>query len=196
MYVVIDTETTGLPDKKGKKFYPPEEIAHYDTARLLELAYCLYDENGSQILSFNKVVKPQGFSGVGYFQNITQDEQNAGENVEMVIEEFGNFMEEMNKKHVEKYGNPISIVAHNLNFDISIILSEAYRTKNLKFVEIIGSLSKKCTILISMSKLNLHKYPKLTELYFMLFGKKVSEAHRALEDVKICAECYKTLSIV
>ena len=38
--------------------------------------------------------------------------------------------------------------------------------------------------------LNIKKNPKLSNLYFELFNKKVVQSHRALDDTKLCSKCY------
>ena len=56
MYLLFDTETTGLP-KNWKA--PVTDLNNWP--RLVQLAYLFYDNNGNEISAGNHIIKPDGF---------------------------------------------------------------------------------------------------------------------------------------
>ena len=87
------------------------------------------------------------------------------------------------------------VVAHNIEFDIEIL--------GHYFVKTYGAnpFSKKKMICTMKSTVNFckipnnygYKYPKLSELYFSLFGYQVKNSHNAEVDVLHTLECFKKL---
>ena len=58
MYLVFDTETTGLPLDFGKNY---RHIDNWDSARCVQLAWQLHDKFGEVIDTGNDIIKPTGF---------------------------------------------------------------------------------------------------------------------------------------
>ena len=54
----IDIETNGLPFYKGyNKYYDPIEIEYYNTARMIEIGYIIYDNNKNKIKKISHLIK-------------------------------------------------------------------------------------------------------------------------------------------
>ena len=58
MYLIFDTETTGLPKDFNSHY---SDFHNWDTARCVQVAWQLHDRYGVLIDSGNKIVKPEGF---------------------------------------------------------------------------------------------------------------------------------------
>ncbi|MBU0650352.1 3'-5' exonuclease [bacterium] len=173
MYLVFDTETTGLPI--GNEF-----------PRLVQIAWVNYDFVGNIISEKEYIIKPEGFDIPQEATRIhgitTARAVNEGVLLEFVLNDFNNDIESAD-----------FIVAHNMGFDEKIIANECAR-KNIE-----NKLSKKiriCTMKESApycaipGKNGKPKWPSLAELYMKLFNKGFEDAHNAKADVKACAKCF------
>ena len=58
MYLIFDTETTGLPLNFTK---PIDGLNNWDTARCVQIAWQLHDSYGTLIDSANDIISPDGF---------------------------------------------------------------------------------------------------------------------------------------
>lgn len=179
----FDTETNGLPIMKNYSYYHPKNLKYYDSSRIIDIAYIIYDNDGNKIKENNYLIKPENFTidnseihGITYEQAL-----NDGKNIKEVFEEFYN---DLNEYNVD------SIIAHNINFDVNVILSECYRMNYKHLINIILKINKECTMDIGKNYMKSNKNPKLINLYQFLFSKDIVQEHRALSDTKICAECY------
>jgi DNA polymerase III epsilon subunit-like protein len=83
-----------------------------------------------------------------------------------------------------------AIIAHNVEFDVNVILSECYRLGMTTLVERIESLHHICTMKKGKEVMNIKKYPKLVELYKHLYNETLENAHNALADTMCCYKCY------
>jgi DNA polymerase III epsilon subunit-like protein len=180
----IDLETTGLPIKNNfNKFYSPREYCYYDTCRIIEIAYIICSCDGDHIKTVSSLIKPDGFTITNsHIHGITQEE--ALSNGNNLINILNNFEKDI--KMVD------TIVAHNINFDHSVLLSECYRNK-IKHYNIIANICKKrllCTMEMGKTFLNTFKYPKLIDLYYKLFNIDIINNHRALIDTTMCKDVY------
>jgi DNA polymerase-3 subunit alpha len=184
-YLVLDTETTGIPITKGfNKYYDPSDIKYYNGSRLIELAYIIYDKDDNIIKEFSSLVKPDNFVITNsHIHGIVQEDALTNGNLlSIVMNELYRDMDMVD-----------TLVAHNMLFDINILLSESYRMNNLDLVNKLKSKKKSCTMLVGQRAMKLYKFPKLIELYKFLYNKPVTQIHRALSDVIICADCYKKI---
>ena len=179
--MILDTETTGFPSSSN-----PQEIDKFNNARLIELGYILYDSDQNEIKQYNSLIKPNGFLITNSFvHGITQqDALSKGRDISKVLADL---VADLIKVNV--------IICHNINFDMNILLSEAYRANNHALITSIVTKSKICTMETGKKFMKLNKLPKLVELYKLLNnGKEVSQDHRALADCVICAECYHQMT--
>jgi DNA polymerase III epsilon subunit-like protein len=176
--LVLDTETTGFP--KGPR-NQPEITSNYDNARMIELAYQVYSSRGELKHQISRVIRPDGFiikntkiHGIKH-----GDAKKNGSPVAEVLREFSRYLESVGV-----------VVAHNIDFDISIILSELHRLKENSAIESLKSKTLVCTMKQGAARFQCGRRIKLTKLYEKLFGKEFLQEHRALSDVTHCAECY------
>ena len=182
MFLIFDTETTGLP----KNFRAP--VSDSDNwPRLVQLAWQLNDNNGKLISNNSHIIKPTNFSIPFNSEKIhgisTEVAIQKGKEINEVLEEFENDLIK------SKY-----IIGHNINFDINIIGAEHFRKK---FKSTIEEKIKIDTAQISKSYCNLKggfggglKMPKLIEMYECLFKEKFSDAHDASYDVNATAKSF------
>ena len=181
--IFIDTETTGLPTMICyNRYHPYYQLEYYDKSRMVELGYIVYDANNVKIKEYNKLIKPNNFEiNNSNIHGITNEQAiNEGIDINEALLEL-----EEDLKHAD------TLIAHNINFDINIILSEASRAKHSKLVESLHTKVKKCTFKISQDIYK--KKFKLVNLYIHLFNKEIVQEHRALSDVKILVDCYLEL---
>lgn len=180
----IDLETTGLPLKnKFNKFYSPRDFIHYDNCRIVEIAYIICALNGDIIKTVTSLIKPTDFTITNSnIHGITHENAlSNGNDLTAILKDFENDLNMVN-----------TIIAHNIVFDHSVLLSECYRNK-LAHYNIIEEISKKkllCTMVMGKTFLNTYKYPKLVDLYKNLFDIDVDNNHRALIDTNMCKNIY------
>lgn len=180
--IVFDIETTGLPEKIGfDKYYHPSLTHKYDKCRIVELAYIIFDDYGNEIKRVSSIIKPDGFIiENSHIHGITTEQAiNEGKSIIYVLEQF--------KVDIS---NCKKIVAHNIIFDKTILLSECYRYNKNDIVKELEYIIQYCTMIIGRDKMKMLKYPKLIELYKYLFNHDIIQRHRALDDVLLCSQCF------
>ena len=180
MFIVFDTETTGLPED----FSAP--ISDTDNwPRIVQLAWKVYDINGKVIGSNNRIVKPDGFvipDESIRIHRITNDRANReGQPIREVLQAFS--------KDIE---NSSFIVAHNISFDNKVTASEFFRLKmknSMRDIVNVCTMNSTIDFCRIQGKMGL-KPPTLTELHKKLFNKTFEDAHDALVDVEALARCF------
>ena len=183
MYLIFDTETTGLP----KKWNAP--VTDSDNwPRCIQLAWQLHDNNGKLIDHNSFLIKPKDFDIPFESEKVhgisTALAHRDGLKLSEVIEKFVTDLDKV------KY-----LVGHNVKFDINIISAELYRlgivTKfsDLKVIdtctEITANLCK-----IKGGRSGKFKFPTLIELYDHLFSDSFDQAHNASADVEATARSF------
>ena len=180
MYFFFDTETTGLPINWDA---PIDDFENWP--RLVQIAWLIYDEDANSIERYCSIIQPEGFripADAAAVHGITTEmAYDQGVPLIDVLEEF-----------TKKINQCQGIVAHNISFDEKIIKCELLRKDILHTFDI---KKKFCTMLssVNLCKLPSHrgyKWPKLIELYQILFKEEFEGAHDALVDVEACARCF------
>ena len=181
MYLVFDTETTGLP----KNYQAPlDDFSNWP--RMVQIAWCLYDGEGNLWESYSYIIKPNGFiisDEVAKIHRITQ-ERAMSEGIEL-REALTHFISDVQKSEY--------LVGHNIDFDDKIVGCELMREK---MSSPLPMANKICTMKSSVQFCKIdngrggYKWPNLTELYKCLFQTGFPDAHDALVDVKACADCF------
>ena len=182
LLLFFDTEATGLPKDYNA---PSSDVNNWP--RLVQLSWIVTDIDGNHIKEENHIIYPQDFeipSASSEIHGITTAKaKNEGESIEVVL---GRFITDFNKVSI--------IVGHNIQFDKRILGSELIR---LHHKDIMDSKSSICTMKSSTNFCALpgsyygsYKYPKLQELYVILFGSEFSDAHNALSDVRATERCF------
>ncbi len=172
----LDTETTGFSTSTN-----PKEIDKFNNARLIELGYLIYNKDNCKIKEVSSLVKPQNFTIKNTFVHgiTTSQALTNGLEINTVLSQL-----------YEDLKNTDTIICHNINFDMQILLSEAFRSGNTQLYDLIESKNKLCTMEIGKKYMKSTKNPKLVELYKYLYNKEVKQDHRSLSDCIICADCY------
>jgi len=186
--LIIDTETTGLVPKLDPFYYNNPE---WKKCRIVQIAWELYDENITSDIPILidkqcHTIKPDDFTIPliasrihGITDKIAEEE---GVSIDTVFNILLEILEKTNK-----------IVAHNIEFDSNVILSEIYRKDRSDLIELFNRANQVCTM--KMGTLPGKKWPKLGELYERLFETKPEcDLHRAENDVYICAKIYFKLT--
>jgi DNA polymerase-3 subunit alpha len=188
MYLVFDTETTGLPPRK--------KSVHSDYLlwpRIVQIAWGIYD--GECITATSHIIKPDGYiipDEVIAIHGITNEiAQSEGTPIKSALDEFYAALRDVD-----------TLVAHNIEFDIDCILAESYRIaqKIPTYHTKINSLKDKPRICTKLSSTNYckipnkfksgYKWPRLDELYQKLFDCSFDNAHTADADVEATNKCY------
>jgi DNA polymerase III subunit alpha len=183
MYLIFDTETTGLPHNKTA---PITDLNNWP--RLVQLAWQLHDASGKLLSRNNFIVKPNGFDIPFKAEQIhgisTKRAQEEGIELNTVLEHF-----------VSDLSRTSLLVGHNIEFDINIIGAEFIRSKSDP--DKLISLAKTDTAEVSTEFCKLPggpggklKTPRLVELHQKLFGKDFGDAHDAAYDVAATARCF------
>ncbi|WP_348824067.1 DNA polymerase III subunit alpha [Flavobacterium aestuarii] len=186
MYLIFDTETTGLP----KRWDAP--ITDSDNwPRCIQIAWQLHDEMGTLIEHQDYLVKPEGF-------NIPYDaERIHGISTELAQHDGIPLMEVLEKFNVA-LGKAKFIVGQNLGFDINIMGAELHRMGVDSPMSSMPVLDTCTEVTASLLKLpggrgGKFKLPTLTELHEYLFSVPFAEAHNATADVEATTRCFLEL---
>lgn len=180
MYLFVDTEATGLP---------PSDTTHlWAWPRLVQLGWILSEENGDVIMQDMAIIRPEGYSIPGRVTRIhgisTKTAYEQGIPLNNALKRFSQAL---------RYSH--FLIGHNIDFDYHVLLAEFHRKKiNTLF----SNYPRFCTMksprvmefVRIMRGLDHCQYPKLSELYRILFDERLQRSHDALADAKTCADCF------
>ncbi|HEY0653187.1 MAG TPA: DNA polymerase III subunit alpha [Chryseosolibacter sp.] len=183
MYLIFDTETTGIPHNKTA---PISDLDNWP--RVVQLAWQLHDNKGKLLSQHNYIIKPEGFD-IPY-----KAEQVHGISTKRALAE-GQDMINVLKSFLDDLKKTSRLVGHNIEFDISILGAELLRKEFI--IDEFLKLDKIDTGIASTEFCQLTggiggrlKMPRLVELHEKLFGKDFGDAHDASYDVAATARCY------
>ncbi|MDG1279533.1 MAG: DNA polymerase III subunit alpha [Algoriphagus sp.] len=181
MYLIFDTETTGLPRDYNA---PMSDVDNWP--RLVQLAWQLHDAKGNLLSNHNYIIRPEGFTIPYNAEKVhgisTKRALAEGHDLKQILGIFENDVQKSTY-----------LVGHNIEFDINVVGSEYLRaeatmpltatqldTKDIstEFCALPGGRGGK------------FKWPTLTELHQKLFGKGFGDAHDAAYDVDATARCF------
>ena len=186
MYLIFDTETTGLP----KNWKAP--ISDTDNwPRCVQIAWQLHDSMGQLLEHDAFLVQPEGY-------NIPYDaEQIHGISTDLALEQ-GILLKEVLEKFNTALGKTTFVVGQNVGFDINIMGCEFFRLgienplANLPVLDTCTEVTAQiCQI--EGGRGGKFKLPTLTELHQHLFGVGFGEAHNATADVEATTRCFLEL---
>lgn len=183
MYLIFDTETTGLPKRWGA---PISDTDNWP--RCIQIAWQLHDDMGRVIEHQDYLVKPEGF-------NIPYDAERIHGISTELAEAEGIPLAEVLEKFNIALSKTKFIVGQNLGFDINIMGCEFYRMGVESPMSSMPILDTCTEVTASLLKLpggrgGKFKLPTLTELHQYLFNKPFSEAHNATADVEATTRCF------
>jgi len=180
MYLFFDTETTGLP----RNWKAPITDSN-NWPRLVQIAWLIFDLDGNRLDAQEFIIKPEGYiipADASRVHGITTSiAQNKGVDLINVLNAFN---QEIDRANI--------LVAHNISFDSKIIGAEMFR-KNI--YTNFNNKKSICTMEVSTNFCKIpsnygYKWPKLSELHTILFGKDFEEAHNAIIDIEATAKCF------
>lgn len=174
--LVIDCETTGLPRRNNAY---PSQYWMFDTSRLLEFAYIMYDTTTNVKLStYSNLICPDGFVvGATDIHGITTEMASTGIDIEELFDHLESIID-----------NFECIVSHNIAFDIRIVLSEAYRYNRQVLHDKLLNKKFLCTMLVGSTAFTNRKTISLASLVEHL-GLDSFTGHRALVDTEVALNC-------
>ncbi len=186
MYLIFDTETTGLP----KRWDAP--ISDSDNwPRCIQIAWQLHDEMGNCIEHQDYLVQPDGF-------NIPYDaEKIHGISTELAAQD-GISLSDVLEKFNHALAKTKFVVGQNVGFDVNIMGAEFYRlgvANNLQELPVLDTCTETTAALCQIpgGRGGKFKLPTLTELHQHLFGTAFGEAHNATADVEATTRCFLEL---
>ncbi len=196
---IFDTETTGLPSRRN---IPPDIFNEYNNCRIVQIAWALYKPDGTLVNEESYIIRPDGFTipkeSMQVHKITNRMALQEGVSIGTVIEKLS---------YIFANYDICSLIAHNISFDDTIVLSEMYRYLDLllineicnyedvfNLIEIWKSKTKQCTM--QMGTEPSKPYIKLVNLYTKLFGTIPTDTlHRADADVRVCADVYFKLTL-
>ncbi|WP_223552198.1 DNA polymerase III subunit alpha [Aestuariivivens sp. NBU2969] len=186
MYLIFDTETTGLP----KRWEAP--ITDVDNwPRCVQIAWQLHDEMGNCIDHQDYLIQPEGF-------NIPYD----AEKVHGISTELAQKQGVPLAEVLEKFNAILSrtkfIVGQNVKFDLNIMGAEFVRgdvANPLQELPVLDTCTEHTAELCKIpgGRGGKFKLPTLTELHEYLFNEPFAEAHNATADVEATTRCFLEL---
>ncbi len=186
MYLIFDTETTGLP----RDFNAP--ITDTDNwPRVVQIAWQLHDDMGKLIEAKDYLITPDGFD-IPY-----QSEQIHGISTDLAIEK-GIPLQEMLDEFKEVLERSKFVVGQNVGFDINVMGCEFYRFEvenRLQEMPVLDTCTEDTALLCQIpgGRGGKFKLPTLTELHQHLFNVPFGEAHNATADVEATTRCFLEL---
>lgn len=188
MPLVIDVETIGLPARRWGRCAPYTDLWAYRDARAVQISWALLTPRLQVRRTVDKLVRPRGFVIPATSTAIHGIDHARAVNDGVAIEEILQLLQ-------EDLAAPEAdcLVAHNADFDRSVLLSEAFRAGH----PVLQTLLRKpvvCTMLSTVDYCKLpfatprrgstgYKYPRQEELYTLVLGRPMQHAHDALQDV-------------
>ena len=182
MYLIFDTETTGLPRSYNA---PMSDLDNWP--RLVQLAWQLHDDRGRLLSNKNYIIRPEGFTIPFNAEKVH------GISTKRALEE-GHDLKEILQIFREDVIQSKYLVGHNIGFDIHVVGSEYLREALVMPFEGMAELDTKdistqfCAL--PGGKGGRYKWPTLTELHQKLFGEGFGDAHDAAYDVAATARCF------
>lgn len=183
MYLVFDTETTGLPQRWNA---PIEDVDNWP--RVVQLAWQLHAADGSLMEAKEFLVRPEGF-------NIPFGAQKVHGISTALAQAQGHPMSEVLDAFEQALAQTRYMIGHNLRFDLQVMGAEFVRlTRNhgklqLPVLDTCTQATAQVTQIVG-GKGSGFKIPKLTELHAHLFSDGFAEAHNASADVEASARCF------
>ncbi len=186
MYLIFDTETTGLP----KRWDAP--ITDTDNwPRCVQIAWQLHDELGNLVEHQDFLIKPDGF-------NIPYEAEQIHGISTALAEEQGVPLQEVLVAFNKALERSKFVVGQNVDFDINIMGCEFHRMETESILVQLPVLDTCTEHTAELCKIpggrgGKFKLPTLTELHEFLFGEPFAEAHNATADVEATTRCFLEL---
>lgn len=186
MYLIFDTETTGLPRNYNA---PVTDTDNWP--RCIQIAWQLHDELGNLMEHQDYLVKPNGF-------NIPYDAERIHGISTELAQEQGIELGEVLAKFNEVLAKAKFVVGQNVGFDVNIMGCEFHRlgvSSPMANMPVLDTCTEITADLLKIpgGRGGKFKLPTLTELHQYLFGVPFAEAHNATADVEATTRCFLEL---
>ncbi|MGZ4042767.1 MAG: DNA polymerase III subunit alpha, partial [Bacteroidia bacterium] len=176
MFLIFDTETTGLP----RNYNAP--LTDFDNwPRMVQIAWQLHDATGNLLHNSSIIIKPEGYAipfATIQIHGITNERANEeGQDLRTTLQEFADVV-----------SKSTYLCGHNIEFDLNIVGAELLRCGFPNVLEskpFIDTKNDQTTEYCALpgGRGGKFKWPTLTELHQKLFNKGFDEAHNAAFDV-------------
>ncbi len=186
MYIIFDTETTGLPrDWKA----PISDTSNWP--RVVQLAWQIHDDMGRLVEQKDFLIRPEGFDVPYDAENIhgisTELASTHGESLAVVLDAFNKALSK------SKF-----VVGQNVGFDRNVLGCEFIRCgieSPMLEMPVLDTCTERTAELckITGGRYGKFKLPTLTELHAFLFNQPFAEAHNATADVEATTRCFLEL---
>ena len=183
MYLVFDTETTGLPQNWNAPLSDSE-----NWPRCVQIAWQLHAPNGRMISHNDFIITADGFDIPFESEKVhgisTALAKRDGTEIKTVVESFLAVVDQAD-----------FLVGHNLKFDLNIMGAELLRLgkeNTLAEKAILDTCTEDTALLCELpgGRGGKFKLPTLSELYDFLFQDSFEEAHNATADVEATARVF------
>lgn len=184
-FLFFDTETTGVPTRRGA---PPSESEAWP--HVVQLAWLLTDDRGRAVERETRLIAPDEFE-------IPPD----ATRVHGITTEYARIHGEPLSTVLHRFALALTradlLVAHNISFDLPVLQAEFYRLHGSAGPGVMLRTPGFCTMRSATEVCRIpsrfgsgFKWPSLDELHRFLFAKGFEDAHDAAADVDACARCF------
>jgi DNA polymerase-3 subunit alpha len=186
MYIIFDTETTGLP-KRWKAPLTDSE----NWPRCIQIAWQVHADSGELLSHEDYLIQPDGYT-------VPYDAEQIHGISTALAEQQGRPLAEVLALVSTALAHADYVGGHNVTFDLNIMGAEFLRLGDhnpLEQAQVIDTCTEETAQLCQLpggrgGKFNL---PTLPELYIHLFGTGFGEAHNATADVEATTRCFLEL---
>jgi DNA polymerase III subunit epsilon len=185
----FDTETTGLVSDRYEPTHPRQPMP-------MQLGMKIDAANRNEMMACNTLIRPEGWSIEAKASEIT------GITDEMATD-YGTHLITACELFLDMVENADVIVAHNINFDITVMRRAVFvycQETGQEYKDPFEGKTLICTMLASLNLVKATpkrngqwKWPKLSEAIKFFFNEELEGAHDALVDVRACARVYYEL---
>jgi DNA polymerase-3 subunit alpha len=186
MYLIFDTETTGLPKRWDAPLTDSE-----NWPRCIQIAWQIHDSKGGLVVHQDYLIQPEDFTipfdseqihGISTALAMTE-----GVSLSTVLADFQKALDGVHY-----------IVGHNVSFDRNIMGAEFLRaglSDPLEEKPVIDTCTEETAQLCQLpgGRGGKFKLPTLGELYHFLFQQSFEEAHNATADVEATSRAFLEL---
>lgn len=183
MYIIFDTETTGLPKNWNLPYTDTD-----NWPRCIQIAWQLHDEKGRLIEAKDYLIRPDKF-------DIPYDAEKIHGISTLLAQKEGIALQEMLEEFEQALDKAEFIIGQNVGFDINIMGAEYVRQEMQTIMHDMPVLDTCTETTANLCRIpggrgGKFKFPTLTELHQFLFNHPFGEAHNATADVEATARCF------
>ena len=186
MYLIFDTETTGLPKRWDAPLSDSE-----NWPRCIQIAWQIHDAKGTLIANEDYLIQPEGYT-------IPFDSEQVHGISTALAKDQGTPLTEMLDKFHKALNQVDFVVGHNVSFDRNIMGAEYLRVGQEDVLEgkaVVDTCTEETASLCQLpgGRGGKFKLPTLSELYHFLFRESFEDAHNASADVEATSRAFLEL---